>query len=334
MAKPIVSESKNILKNMLITVATTVLGATAVYFLGFSNKKSGFTKLEQEAITVDAWKTYVTVENLYTKNSISLLRDVGQYGSFSGAYDETEKESKKFTNSLNRLLQVEGLDKDFISLLERRVDNEYKALPVGKKLYHDIDSMIQYGVDHNWNQKTINDSAMKRMTDHGKRTEGMLQRALADIEDLSKTLSERYDTPFNMNDFILIQIYKNGKDPLSYLETVKPAGGDPDPINGGTKAGNGNESALFSKQYFTGQWSSSGAVITLSADNKMRWVANATDSTFGTWRLEGEQLVMNAINPKTKKEVEWTFNVANLVQKSFSMMLVKPPYNSYLLTRL
>lgn len=334
MAKPIVSESKNILKNMLITVATTVLGATAVYFLGFSNKKSGFTKLEREEITIDSWKTYVTVENLYTKNSISLLRDVGQYGSFSASYEEMEKESQKFSNSVKNLLAVEGLDNDFISLLERRLDNEQKQLPIGKKIYHEIDSVIQYGVDHDWPAQKTNDTATKRLADHGKRTEGMLQRSLADIEDLSKTLSERYDTPFNMNDFILIQVYKNGKDPLTFLEMPKSATDDTDPDHGGVKASNGNESALFSKQYFTGKWNSNGAVIELSADQKMSWKANATDSTYGTWKLVGDQLVMKAINPKSKKEVEWIFNVANLVQDSFSMMLSKAPFNAYTLTRL
>ena len=125
MAKTETTEGSNVIRNMIISVLTTVLGATIIYFLGFNNKKPGFTKLEREDVTVNAWKTYVTIENIYTKNSTSLLRDrILDKIELEDFLSESLKESETLRSSLNELIAVEGIDKDLVSTFKRRLANE------------------------------------------------------------------------------------------------------------------------------------------------------------------------------------------------------------------
>ncbi|MER3497346.1 MAG: hypothetical protein C4308_01260 [Chitinophagaceae bacterium] len=53
------SSPPNALRTILIGVTTTVLGTTAIYFLGFNNKgnKSSASTLEVKDATINAWKS-------------------------------------------------------------------------------------------------------------------------------------------------------------------------------------------------------------------------------------------------------------------------------------
>jgi cell division FtsZ-interacting protein ZapD len=141
MSKSVKPEGNSVLKNMAIGVTTSVLGATIIYFLGFNNKKPSFTKLEREEITTQTWKTYVTVENIYTKNTVSLLHDVLKFGGSAEVLKETNKESEKFQNSVKDMIAADGVDKDMVSFLKQRLEDEIKEGPETEKFYKGLDEL-------------------------------------------------------------------------------------------------------------------------------------------------------------------------------------------------
>jgi len=338
MAKSTVaSEGKNIAKNMIITVLTTVLGATAVYFLGFSNKKSSLSKLEKEEVTVQAWKTYVTLENIYTKNSTSLFRDAVQYGGFKEVIVENRKESEKFMQSVNELMLTDGLDKDMVTMLKRRLENETKQIPIGEKLYVQIDELIDVAVDKKWNNSQLNDSVVAMSNRYTEKNKGMVERSLNDIEELSKTLTERYDQPFDMNEFLIIQVYRNKRDMMSILDDEKTEDGGKKVTTGGVKAeGTEGNDASIDKEYFEGKWDAQGATITFSADGNLSWsVKSPPSEATGTWEVVDQKLVMNITkHPQTGKKGKWMFTIGQKKAASFQMILTVEPFNYYVLTRL
>lgn len=332
MAKIIGSEGKTILKNMVITVTTTVAGAFAVYFLGFSNKSSGPSKLEMEERTVDAWKTLVTVENIYTKNGISLLRDAKHFGSYGVVAEESAKESAKFVNSVQKMLDTEGIDKDMRAMLERRIDNEKIQLQASTRFFNELDGLIQRGVDSSWNEQQLTDTVTTYFARFSKESQGMIDRSVNDMEGLAKILSERYDHDFNVEDFLFIQITRNKVDPISVLDDTK-GNKPPDDNNKLGGAGNGPMGDTWAN-YLSGKWDANGATIQFSADGKLSWFVPAQNTEAkGTWKIINQRLVMNVTNPQNGKSANWEFNLSNMEQKTFSMVLTKEPYNYYKLVR-
>jgi hypothetical protein len=292
-------------RNMIIGVITTVLVSATVYLLGFNKKSSGPSKLERQKATTDAWKTYVVVENIYAKNTILLYTNFGQYSSVNEVFGEFKKESDKFITSLRGLITNEDVDKDMISLLKRRVQNEEATLPTVEKFYDELNKLVDVAVDEDWTEKRLMDTVTLRFAKFGESNKGTIDRSITEIEDLSKTLSERYRQPFDIDEFFVIQVYKYKKDPLSLLNENK-------------------KQVAVTKEYLTGKWDVSGATIILYADDKWSWSVPADSSMAeGSWELKNGQLVMNLPkHPKTGEKGVWTFDLSDVSENSFSMQLL------------
>lgn len=335
MAKLIGTESKTVIKNIIISVVTTVAGAFAVYFLGIKDSGKKISKLEVEDRTIEAWKTLVTVENIYTKNSTTLIRDAMQQGNFKDAADQSELESKKFQNSLQGIIDTEGIDSDLKSLVQRRLENERTHLPLNRRFYLMLDEVVERAVEEDWSEEKSLDTLNARINSFAEQTKGAMDRSLNDIESLAKILSDRYDHPFSMDDFLIVQIYRNKKDPFSILEDQnnRPPKGDD-----GTPGGTGSLGSLINgskpEDYFPGTWDANGAKIFFERNGKMRWVvADNSSEASGNWSYRDSRLKMKVTNPQTGKEVEWDFNLAGVEANYFSMVLTKEPYNYYRLIR-
>lgn len=335
MGKIIGTESKNVIKNIAISVVTTVAGAFAVYFLGFKDSGKSVSKLEMEARTIEGWKTLVAVENIYAKNSVSLLRDAMTQGNFMVAAQETEKESQKFQNSLRSLIDTEGIDADLKSLFERRLENDKSQRPYNTKLYEMMDQIVNRAVDEDWTEAQVMDTITARLTKFAADTKGLSDRSINDIETMANVLSERYDHPFSMNDFLIVQAVRQHKDLYSILDDGKNTPPERDPANPGSTGSvgmlaNGSKPA----DYFPGVWDSNGAKIYFERDGSLRWVVvDKNTEVKGTWTYEKSRLKMKVTNPQTSKEAEWEFNLAGVEDNSFAMVLTKEPYNYYQLVR-
>jgi hypothetical protein len=306
-------------KNVIIGVTTTVLVSTIVYFLGF-NKKSSTTRLETQKATTQAWKTYVTIENIAAKNSLLLIRDQTQFNSYKELYQESLKESDKFISALKSLITNESIDKDMIAMLKRRAENEETSKPKSERYYNELDKLLAIGIDQDWTEKRFQDSLIARQTEFANQNKRYFDRAINEIEALAKNLGDRYDETFNIDDFIMIQIYKYKKDPFAAINEVKMDTLAP---------------AQLTKEYFTGKWDASGAAVTLNADDKWSWFVPLDSSTVeGTWELKEGKLILSVPkHPKTGEKGSWQFNLSDITENSFSMKLSKEPFNYYFMIR-
>jgi hypothetical protein len=203
------SHAKTMARNIIVSVASTVLGATAIYFLGFHNKggHSGSTDhLVIKEATTKAWRSYVSIDNLYYKNILSLakdpalLKDLGRYKS------EMQKESTRFKKDVEDILQDKDIDKSFASMLNRRLDREKEGEEITTKLIDNLQSIYNSvgSVEEKRNRMIAEN------TSYSEQTKGLLERSVNEIEDLSKVLSEKFNQPFNLNDFLSYADYKKG----------------------------------------------------------------------------------------------------------------------------
>ncbi|MBK8953334.1 MAG: hypothetical protein IPM85_14770 [Chitinophagaceae bacterium] len=114
-----------VLRNILVGLTTTVLGAIIVYFLGFKDRNVNKAPQEENMLaareaTIQAWKSYVAAENLLLQN----------FNTFSAnftlaRFDEYKKltlaEVDRFNTDIKKLLEHKKLDPSLVSLLERRL---------------------------------------------------------------------------------------------------------------------------------------------------------------------------------------------------------------------
>lgn len=306
-------------RNMIIGIITTILVSGTIYLLGF-NKKDPTTKLQRQKATTEAWKTYVTIENIYAKNTYLIMRDSKQ-SSVKELYAEIMKESDQFMTSLQGLTTSENIDKDLVAVLKRRASNEETAKPRTEKFYMQLDELMERAIDNDWTEKQLNDSVIARSKIFEQQTKGIMDRALTEIESLAKTLSKRYDQPFNVDDFFIVQVVKHKKDILSLLAEEKP---------------DSTFTENVTKDYFIGKWKVlGGADVTYNTDGTWSLYL-PVDSTQGggTWQLKAGQLIMNVDkHSKMPGKYVWTYNLSGITDTSFSMIYAEEPYNFLRLVR-
>ncbi|HSU27601.1 MAG TPA: hypothetical protein VLJ68_04415 [Chitinophagaceae bacterium] len=309
------------MRNMIIGITTTVIVSGLVYLLGFSGKKPRTTKLEKEKATTEAWKTYVTIENDYAKSTTLLMRDASQFKSYQELYQAVLKESGRFMDGMQRLMKKKDMDPDMVTVLKRRADNEKSTLPRFEKLMLGWDDLVKRAMEDKLTEQQAKDSLVAQSKDYEQRNKGTMERALTEIESLANTLSKRYDQPFNIDDFIVIQIYKYKKDIYSVLATEKKDSTLPENVT---------------KDYLVGKWRTFSATITLRQDNSWSWYSPADSSeAIGTWDLKYGQLVLQVEkHPKLAGKGKWAFNLSTVTDTSFSMYLSTEPYNFYPLVRI
>lgn len=357
--------SSNMLRNILVGVTTTVLGSSAVYFLGFNYKKdknSGNNYLVAKEATTKAWRSYVTIDNIYYKNLMSLAKDPEVVADIDTYQKESLKEAARFKQDAEAILKDDDIDKSFVSMLNRRFEREAESQEYISKWFNRIKGIK----NSNQSNEEKNRQLMAEFTKFQSYSKGALERAANEIEDLAKALSERYGQPFNLNEFLFYADYKKGlanKDSVNQVTNnnnrpVNPTdqnnqndqnitnndrqgNTDLNPqnnnINQPREENNNNQFTSgpgTNPAKLVGNWSTNGAAIILGRDGEMEWyVLSNDDIATGTWKFYNNQLYMYATNTKTKKKATWVFNLSNVTANSFTMKLSVQPYNTYYLVR-
>ncbi len=108
------SGNKNTVKNIVVSVLTTVLGSTAVYFIGFHDN-DGF-KERQEA-NIRAWNSLTGYETFYV-NSIDKISCMGETPE---AYKEFAREMDQTAANMLNIKTEASVDNKLKSLIDRRV---------------------------------------------------------------------------------------------------------------------------------------------------------------------------------------------------------------------
>ena len=305
-------EANNTVRNVIIGVLTTVLVSAIVYFLGFSKPKPGPSRLDVENATVNAWTAYTNLDNIYTRNSVLLMRDIGKFGGYKGVFLETKKESKSFNEKLQKLTEDENIDKDMITVLKRRLRNEETLMPAAEKFYYEMDTIVKIAEAKDWEVKQLEDSLLACQRKYQDQFKGMVDRAITEIEELGKTLTERYHRPFDSDDFFIIQIHKYNKDIFTVLQENK------------------NKNPL-TEEGLAGKWDVSGSTVMIYADSKWSWFVPIDSSMVeGNWNLKKNRLVLNVEkSTKPNKVLSWPFEVLDFTESSMVLRLDTVPNTLY-----
>jgi hypothetical protein len=340
MIKKILSpENKSVIKNILIAVVTSVLGATAVYLLGFNNKKT-YSKEEQEEITRDGWRTYVSVDNIYINSYASLMRDMVNFNGFGDYLAEIKRESEKYQSSLNTLIGTDGLDKNIASLVKRRLEAENKDWPQTEKLCKEFEKLEVTSKNENWTNEKLTEVSKGLAFDFIETKKSSLIRSATDIEEISKKLYAKYEQTFTPEDFLIVQAAKYKKDIFKLFNETGTKGSNsvtPDqPANAGKDAGREpGDPVKADKNYFIGKWEGEGTAVTFTADGKVTWSIPANNIEIkGDWEFDNGAVMINIRkHPATGKEATWIFYLTNVRTNSITMNHSEVPYKVYNLIR-
>ena len=194
-----------VLRNIIVGITTTVLGAIIVYFLGFKDRN--VNKLPQQEnmlatreATIQAWKSYVAAENLLLQN----------FNTFStnftlARFDEYKKltlaEVDRFNKDINKLLENKNLDPSIVSLLERRLrlkENWVEKYSNHLKNYQRIANEVLPDFEKS---KALRDESFRFQND----VKDLDQKFANEIGGLCKVLTEKNNYNFSWNELLLFQ---------------------------------------------------------------------------------------------------------------------------------
>ncbi|MBL7742231.1 MAG: hypothetical protein JNN00_02045 [Chitinophagaceae bacterium] len=345
--------TSTVLNKIIIPVVTTVLGATAIYFLGF-NKKSGRSDMEKMLITkeatIKAWKSFVTTQNIGYKNMKSLseeyyeklgeaAKEKGLKGTvpvFTDFKDDLFKEMKKTTNDINEILKNEDIDEGFVSMLNRTLENGKDEEKKVIAFFDDITSLARSDIDEQEKAARWEKLAGK-FSDMEERASA---RAANEAEEIAKTLSERYGQSFDLNQLQVYVDYKKEKD--NKPEADKTGGGDEkkekapsDPgseteyTNDGTGGSSSGNPIEPTTSLLTGEWEMKGGALELSKNGNMFWTFEGKGYTSGSWKLQDGKLQMKATNPDNGKTSTIIGTLSDITQNSFTLTVLSTPKEVY-----
>jgi hypothetical protein len=347
MAESTPSPNAAMVRNIIVGVATSVIGAATLYFLGI-NKTGQSTSAkvsfyEEKEATIKGWKSYTTIDNIAYKNVQSVLKDF-QNGlqpdnlnsKLEGLKENYLKEVHKFQVDVVEILKDQTMDKSFVSLLSRRLDMEKDA---EQKLTTYIDNIKAIAIDNTMGMEDKQKRWLKEDQQFQNIARGMLERENTELEGLAKVLNEKFGQVFDLNESIAYKEYKNGSfnnnnnRQTDYTTSAnnpqqdnnaKPVSNIPaqpqNTPNQYAANNNNNTNTGLNAGMFGGDWRSEGG--TLHLDNQgFSWQWNdGKGVSQGNWRGDYQKMTLN-ITSGYNAGYSWTFILSDLTSNSFTMQL-------------
>ncbi len=195
-----------VLRNILVGLITTVLGAIILYFLGFRDRNAGSKATQEENLlakreaTIQAWKSYVTAENLLLQNFNTFSAN------FSLArFDEYKKlalaEVDRFNADLKKILGYKNLDPSMVSLLERRLRDKESWLVKYKAYLGNYQRIATALLSDDEKNKSLENESYRFQND----VKDLDQKFANEIAGLCKVLTEKNNYNFAWTDLLLFQ---------------------------------------------------------------------------------------------------------------------------------
>ena len=143
MADKAPNQNVAMVRNIIVGVSTSVIGAASLYFLGInksgsSSASSQGSLLEVKEATTKGWKEYIADDNIYYKNTSTITKGLQQDMNFGSYKTGILREMHKFQDDLNTIQKEDNLDKTFVTLLKRRLDLEKEIEDRNIKKYQDF----------------------------------------------------------------------------------------------------------------------------------------------------------------------------------------------------
>lgn len=288
-------------RNIIVGVSTSVIGAASLYFLGINKSGSSSASsqgsfLEVKEATTKGWKEYMADDNIYYKNTTTLSKELQQDMNFGSYKTGILREMHKFQDDLNTLQKQDNLDKTFVTMIKRRLDLQKE---VEEKLAGHLDNFksIMDGNDPN-KQQQLQQAYTKFMSD----ARSLNERSANEAEGLVKALNDKYGQLFDLNESLAYKDYKSGgnysanantgNNPNTGTVPANKSNIPPAPANTITPQNTGvsNNNTKVSAGWMGGTWSNEAGILHLDNNGfSWRWNDGAATST-GGWTAQNNQL--------------------------------------------
>ena len=232
MADSVTSESKHILKRVLVGVLTAVVTTATIYFLGFNRSEERASAIEIKKNTIKVWKDFVKLENeLQPKHDSSLARVR------RGAYTLPQYRAadsiigNNFIIALTKLSETGEIDREFKLMLQNRI--EYKKLEM-ENFYNYYNEFNRIG-SQPISLELMNEEIQELNTQHDSKRNNFIERVGRGLEDVTEALAKKYKYPFSIKEFhfnLFYQTLKTAKQRKVQLPE-EPAPSDPNKLTHG-----------------------------------------------------------------------------------------------------
>lgn len=322
--------SNNQTRNIILGAIATVFTSTLIYYLTVyqnKNKSEGNSRLEIKEATIEAWKSYKAYENVYTSNLFSFEKTANETNSFDPYFAGLNTESKKFVADLTDLSQTKDIDKDLIKAFNRRLDNEKSTLEKANEYYEHIKLISKKNTG---NVKKLKEDFVAEQIRYTQYYKGAYERSINDIQEIAKTLSERYGQSFNMSDFLIIQLMpqriKTQDSLINVLQHID--------IDSNGNIVQQNFATDLKTKDVEGNWNVDGDVVALQKNGVLNWTLAGGKKATGTWKVVEEKIKIEATIAGSDEKINNTYRVSNLTASSFTITQTEPPYEQYDVTRI
>jgi len=307
------NNSRTIIFGSLVTVLTSTL----IYYLTvFQNKpKTGaadFYKIKES--TINGWKQYVTIDNIYYKNILTISADTSFSLKPVSFKREIMKESGIFKKDVEAITKNELIDASLKAMVNRRVarQNEFEGILI--EFCDKLENLLKTNYDSLERVKRMTPILKKYFAD----SKRMFDKGIQELEDNCKTLSQTYGQDFNPNDLLMYVDYK--KTYVGY-----------DISN----ASDNTSTTLTSQErkMLPGTWKDGNNILTLNENGAMQFSIATGDQATGTWTIDGDILKLDATSTITKAKTIFLFKLSDIKKNSFTMSRTSAPFDSYHPTR-
>jgi len=313
-------------RNIIIGSIATIIASTSVYYLTqyINTRKSDSTpsSLVMKEATTNAWKRYVTMENIYYKAAIGITDYKSMVVDEDNAFAVVDKfvaglarEADIFKKDAAKIAKEKNVDPALKTMLNRRIDRQTEFIDLITAFVAKSKGIYNTTRDTVTRDKKIN-MATAALTYNMKL---LYEKAATEIEELSKTLSATYAVPFDPNE---VQIFSDYKKNISGPNSL-----DEEPIDTASYLTN------FDSRSLVGNWDDHGNKINLGNDNTFTYSLLNGEKAAGNWKIEQGKLRLDAIHPSTKQQLLWFFRIKDITANSFTMTLNISPFDTYHLER-
>jgi len=320
------SSGNNQTRNILIGTIATIIASTSVYYLTqyINNRKTDSTpsSLVMKEATTNAWKRYVTMENIYYKAAIGItdyksivVDEETTFTVVDKFVTDLAREADIFKKDAAKIAKEKNVDPALTTMLNRRIDRQTEFIDLIRTFVAKAKGIYNKTRDTATRDKKIN-TATAALTYNMKL---LYEKAATEIEELSKTLSATYAIPFDPNE---VQIFSDYKKNISGPNSL-----DEETIDTASYLTN------FDSRSLVGNWDDHGNKISLLKDNTFNYSLLNGEKAAGSWKIEGGKLRLDAVHPSTKQQLLWLFRIKDITANSFTMTLNISPFDTYHLER-
>ncbi len=199
-------------RNIIIGAIATIFASTSVYYLTqyVNNKKSSDSPpdhLVMKEATISAWKRYVIMDNIYYKAVKMMIADKEKFGSNDQKFtQEIMNESNSFKKEAGKITDEKNIDPALKTMLSRRIERQTEFEEALTLMYNKLKTINAQRIDSLSKEKL----AVPVMEYFYSTTQRLYKKAATEIEDLTKTLTESYGTPFNASEVLSYTAFKEG----------------------------------------------------------------------------------------------------------------------------